>query len=74
MTPAELYQELRLCGEKPPGMGLREALLPLLKGESRVAVRYEWIKDYKGLADRVFHGSNVEIGDGQEWLTIWLTM
>jgi hypothetical protein len=52
-----------------PAIPAREACLPLLRGATSVALRYEWVVDW-GLLDEVIRRPDIALSDGQEWISL----
>lgn len=70
LTPVELHDKLVLCLVKPPPIDVRPRLAALLRGNNRVELRYEWVKEWSWLM-KLVELSGWELGDGQEWVTLW---
>lgn len=70
MSGPELHALVFACLGPRPALAAREATLALLKGGTRVALRYEWIVDWKRFAALV-ERDDVELGDGEEWVHLW---
>lgn len=53
-------------------MAGREALRPFVnRSQFCITVRYDQVKNWPGM-ERVIATDGVEMGDGQEWMQLWL--
>lgn len=71
MTGPELHKLLQPCFGPKPGLAVREACVVLLKGATRVCLRYDWIKEWQAI-EQLVERDDVELSDGQEWITLWV--
>ena len=69
MTGPELHPLVfRALGPRP-AFGARDACLGLLRGAKAVALRYEWVADWKAINVLVNH-PDIDLGDGEEWFSL----
>jgi hypothetical protein len=72
VTHEKFLEAIKLALGSPVTFDARPHLAKLIQTRgTRISLRYEWIKN-PNFYSWSYNNPEVEIGDGQEWITIWI--